>query len=131
MDIRKFLPLRATSPTQRQGREAEARAQQYLEARGLRLVAANYRCRHGEIDLIMRHGEVLVFIEVRERKNSRYGGAAASVTRQKQEKIIATAQHFLQHQPEFHHAPARFDVLALNPGSLEAPIDWLQAAFTL
>lgn len=131
MDIRKFLPLRAGSPRQHQGREAEARAQRFLEARGLRLVAANYRCRYGEIDLIMRHGEVLVFIEVRERRHSGFGGAAASVTRQKQEKIIATAQHFLQHQPEFNQAPARFDVLALNPGNSSAPIDWLQAAFTL
>jgi len=107
------------------------RAQAWLEERGLRLLAANYRCRYGEIDLIMRHGEVLVFIEVRERKHSSFGGAAASVTRQKQEKIIATAQHFLQHQPGFHHAPARFDVLALNPGNTATPIDWLQAAFTL
>lgn len=130
MDIRKFLSLPAVSPRQRQGREAEARAQAYLEAQGLRLVAANYHCRFGEIDLIMRHGSVLVFVEVRERRSNNFGGAAASVTRRKQEKIIATAQHFLQHQPEFSRTPARFDVLALTGAGSNA-IDWLQAAFTL
>ena len=129
MDILKYLPLRATSPRQRQGREAEAAAQQHLEQQGLRLVAANYRCRYGELDLIMRQGSTLVFVEVRERKQGRFGGADASVTRSKQEKVIATAQHFLQHHAEFRHSPARFDVVAINTQSGSSTIEWIQAAF--
>jgi putative endonuclease len=131
MDIRKYLPLRATSPRQRQGREAEAAAQEHLERQGLKLVAANYRCRWGELDLVMRHGSVLAFVEVRERKHSRFGGAAASVTRAKQEKVIATAQHFLQHHAEFRHCAARFDVVAIDTQAGTATIEWIQAAFTV
>lgn len=131
MDIRKFSPLRAVSPRQRQGREAEATARSWLEAKGLVLVAANYHCRYGELDLVMKDRTMLVFVEVRERAASRFGGAAASVTRAKQEKIIATAQHFLQHRPEFRQWPARFDVLALDRKNTDVEIQWLQAAFAL
>lgn len=131
MDMRKLLPLKAVSPRQRQGREAEAAAQIFLEGKGLRLVAANYHCRYGELDLVMKDGATLVFVEVRERKHSRFGGAAASVTRSKQEKIIATAQHFLQHRPEFQRLAARFDVLAMDKRDTDVDIQWLQSAFTL
>lgn len=131
MDIRNLLPLRATSPRQLQGREAEARALAHLRAAGLTQLTQNYRCRYGEIDLVMREGSTLVFVEVRERRNTRFGSAAASVTRQKQEKIIATAQHFLQHHANLQQLAARFDVVALNTGNSSTPIEWLKAAFTL
>lgn len=123
--------MQAASPRQRQGREAEAEARAHLEAKGLRFVAGNYYCRLGELDLVMLHGSTLVFVEVRERKRGGFGGALASVTRRKQEKIIVTAQHFLQHHPQFGGHSARFDVVAIDRGATAATLEWLQAAFTL
>lgn len=92
------------------GAKAEAEAANWLQKRGWQLVARNYRCRHGEIDLIMRDGHTLVFVEVRARSSSRFGGAAASVDHRKQQKLWLTAQHYLAGLPQL---PAcRFDVLA-------------------
>lgn len=123
------MELRSSSgrPT---GAAAEAAARRYLEARGLRLVAANYRCRAGEIDLVMQQDDVLVFAEVRLRNHAGFGGAAASVTRAKQQKIIASAGAFLHHHPEFSRCNCRFDVLALQATTQGWHIEWLQAAFT-
>jgi putative endonuclease len=106
------------------GDRQEQRAEHYLTRQGLKLLARNYRCRHGEIDLIMRDGDALVFIEVRYRKNARFGSAAASVTTGKQRRIIRTAQHYLQHHPS--GADCRFDVLAMT-GSEH--LEWLKNAF--
>lgn len=107
------------------GQAAEDRACRYLQARGLRLVTRNYRSRWGEIDLIMRDPEGLVFIEVRQRSSQRFGGALESVDRRKRERLLATAQTYLQRQPD---APrARFDVVAL--GAPDDPIDWVRDAF--
>jgi putative endonuclease len=94
------------------------------------LVRINFRCRYGEIDLIMQQAEQLVFAEVRMRNNRDFGGAAASVTRAKQQKIIATAHAFLHHHPEFAHCNCRFDVLAVQAGSQGWDVEWLPAAFT-
>ncbi|HEY0665469.1 MAG TPA: YraN family protein [Gallionella sp.] len=77
------------------GAQAEQWAVQYLAHQGLRLVEQNYRSRFGEIDLIMRDGEVLVFVEVHMRRNAGYGGAAASIDAHKQQRIIRTAQQYL------------------------------------
>ncbi|NLR76360.1 YraN family protein [Leeia sp. IMCC25680] len=94
------------------GAKAEAEAANWLQKQGLQLLARNYRCRYGEIDLIMRDGHTLVFVEVRARSSSRFGGAAASVGPRKQQKLWLTAQHYLASQPQ---TPAcRFDVLALE-----------------
>ncbi|HEV59188.1 MAG TPA: YraN family protein, partial [Phycisphaerales bacterium] len=87
-------------------------------------ITANYRCRRGEIDLVMRDGATLVFVEVRLRRNPRYGGAAASIDYRKQQKLVATAQHYLLAHP--HDGPARFDVVAMAGGS---SIDWIRNAF--
>lgn len=114
----------------RKGAAAEAAARRFLEHQGLRLVFANFRCRGGEIDLIMQQADVLVFAEVRLRSSLGFGGAAASVTRTKQQKIIATARAFLQHHPEFAHCNCRFDVLAVQAGSQGWDVEWLPAAFT-
>lgn len=106
------------------GREMEDRACGFLKSRGLGLVERNYRTRRGEIDLIMRDGQQLVFVEVRYRGNRRYGGALASVNTRKQARLIAAAEHYiLAHN---FRGNARFDVVALE-GVDE--IQWITDAF--
>ncbi|WP_455385256.1 YraN family protein [Acidihalobacter prosperus] len=106
------------------GRAAERLALDYLRRRGLRLREANYRCRAGEIDLVMSDGDSLVFVEVRQRSNPRFGGAAASVDAVKQRKLIATARHYLQaHGAD---SPARFDVVAIDATGTP---QWIRDAF--
>ncbi len=117
------------SPASVRGREAEARARAFLEAQGLAFVAANYHCRYGELDLLMQSPDMLVVVEVKARRGRGFGGALASITPAKQEKIIAATLHFLQHHPQFAQAAIRFDVVTLE-GSAFAAIHWLPAAFT-
>ncbi|MBN8762854.1 MAG: YraN family protein [Thiobacillus sp. 63-78] len=106
------------------GQTAEARAAAFLQARGLKLLARNWRCRFGEIDLIMRDGATLVFIEVRLRSRNDFGGAAASVTPAKQRKLLAAARQYLATLKTL--PPCRFDVVALSGD--DAP-DWIRNAF--
>ena len=110
-----------------QGNAAEEQARRYLEGQGLRTVARNVRGRFGELDLIMQQGQSLVFIEVRYRRSSAFGGAIASIDAKKQRKLIATAQGYLQQHP--HDGPCRFDVVALD--NTPNGIEWLQNAFEL
>lgn len=107
------------------GRDAEAAAAAHLEARGLKLIARNYRCRYGEIDLVMREHDTVVFVEVRARRSSAYGGAAASITAAKREKLIAAARHYLAGRSSL---PAcRFDAVLIEG---EPPrIEWVRNAF--
>ena len=108
------------SDRQRTGDAAEDAALSYLRDRGLELVERNFRCKGGEIDLIMREGETLVFIEVRARAGDSHGGAAASITPAKQRRLVIAAQHYLQ---RYRFPPAcRFDVIALEGGRM----DWLR-----
>ena len=107
------------------GLAAEKLAATFLSAQGLKLVAQNYHCRFGEIDLIMRDVNTLVFIEVRLRSNQQFGSAAASITPQKQQKLILTAQHYLQQNP--HKNACRFDVLLMDKLEIGA-ITWLKNA---
>jgi putative endonuclease len=105
------------------GAEAEARAAEYLRAHGLRLVARNWRARGGEIDLIMRDGATLVFVEVRARAASSFGGAASSITASKRARLIHAAKLYLA---GLTHVPAcRFDVVTEDAGV----IGWLRDAF--
>ena len=114
-----------------QGQEAEQQASEYLQQQGLRPLARNYRCRSGEIDLIMKSHDSLVFVEVRFRRYSAFGGAAASVDRRKQRRLLATAQHYLQ-QHKASNRPCRFDVVAVLPGpDGTLTFDWIQNAFEL
>nr|WP_254660404.1 YraN family protein [Franconibacter pulveris] len=106
------------------GAHWENRARQWLERQGLRFVAANVRERCGEIDLIMRQQHVTVFVEVRYRKSSLFGGAAASVTRNKQQKLLQTARLWLP--PSFDTVDCRFDVLAFTGNEIE----WIVDAFS-
>lgn len=105
------------------GKAAEDAAAAYLARQGLRLVARNWRCRGGEIDLVMRDGAALVFVEVRERKDARYGGAGASITASKQARLLHAARLYLagQGQPP----PCRFDAVLIEAGRLT----WLKDAF--
>ncbi|MEO8598597.1 MAG: YraN family protein [bacterium] len=94
----------------------------YLLTQGQTLLQRNFRCKGGEIDLVMQENQVLVFVEVRRRANLRHGGAAASVTRSKQAHLIIAAQVYLQ---RYRIPPAcRFDVIAIDGEHLE----WLQNA---
>ncbi len=108
------------------GSDAEQIAVSYLQRHHLVLVAQNYRCRFGEIDLIMREGTTLVFVEVRQRTQALYGGAAASITPAKQAKLLRTARHYLAEIN--HEPPCRFDALLLS-GSNGQEIEWIQNAF--
>ena len=111
------------------GAAGEAKAQAYLEEAGLRLVARNVRYRDGELDLVMQAGEMLVFVEVRQRRNAKFGGAAASVTPVKQQRLWQAAQRFLLDNPAWQRAPCRFDVIAIDGTNQDARINWLQNAF--
>ena len=114
--------------TQELGTRAEAAAREYLQRRGLVLLDSNYRCRWGEIDLIMRHGEAIVFVEVRYRSHARFGGALASVDQRKQKKLVRAAQHYLQHGAS-PNTVARIDVVSCAPGEKgKLQVDWLANA---
>jgi putative endonuclease len=110
------------SDKQVQGRHWEQHALAYLQRQGLRLVAANFTCKAGEIDLIMRDGEALVFVEVRQRADRRHGGAAASITPAKIRRLVRAAQVYLQRLPQV--PPCRFDVIAIDGDA----VDWLRDA---
>jgi putative endonuclease len=116
--------------TQQRGDAAEAQARQYLEQHGLRLLAQNWRCRVGELDLVMLDADTVVFVEVRYRRHSAWGGAAESVDARKREKLNRAAQHFLQQEARWAKYPCRFDVIAINADSqAPAQLDWIQNAF--
>lgn len=106
------------------GAEAEQLAASYLQRQGLTLVETNYRCRFGEIDLILRDGPTLVFAEVRQRSRSDFGGAAASIDGRKQQRIILAAQHYLATLSRM--PPCRFDAVLLDAA---AQIEWMKDAF--
>lgn len=108
----------------KQGAEAEQLAASYLQRQGLTLVETNYRCRFGEIDLILRDGPTLVFAEVRQRSRSDFGGAAASIDGRKQQRIILAAQHYLATLSRM--PPCRFDAVLLDAA---AQIEWMKDAF--
>lgn len=112
----------------RDGAAAETLAQHYLEARGLQLWMKNYRCKLGEIDLIMREQNTLVFVEVRLRSNPFFSSAAESVTHTKQQKLIRTAQRFLQEHKLVNKQACRFDIIALSARG-ESAIEWIRDAF--
>ena len=114
------------------GLAAEKLAATFLTSHGLKLVTQNYHCRFGEIDLIMQDAKTLVFVEVKLRSGSQFGGAAASITPQKQQKLILTAQHYLQTQI-IGDAPCRFDAVLMHSKILKntdmQQIEWIRNAF--
>ena len=108
--------------TTTRGREAETRAARFLEKQGLQLVDRNFRVRGGEIDLICRDRQQLVFVEVRLRSRSDYGGAAAIITAGKRQRLRLAAAHYLLRHP---NTDARFDCVLIDGDHLE----WLPNAF--
>ena len=119
------------SPAQRRGDHHEAVALRLLAARGLTLLARNLACRAGEIDLVMRDGDTLVFVEVRARASIRFGGAAASIGRDKQARLARAAALWLPELARRHwrglSPPARFDAVVFDGGDPA----WLRGAFWL
>lgn len=117
---------------QSRGQHYERYAANWLAARGLRIVSRNYRCKAGEIDLIAREGDALVFVEVRARSRSRYASAAASVDRRKQQRLLRTARYYLHSHPAAAQLPCRFDVIAIEPRQCPAPpeVRWIRSAFS-
>jgi len=115
--------LGSPTPAQAAGNHGEERAATYLASRGLAILARNFRTRLGEIDLVARDGDVLVFVEVRLRSSGSFGGALESITPHKQRRIQAAANQFLQ---RVRGSPrCRFDVVLIEGGEVR----WLRAAF--
>ena len=111
------------------GHAYEKAAEKFLLQQGLSLKSRNYHTKRGEIDLIMKHGNTLVFIEVRYRKYQHFGSAEETITRAKQEKIIFSAKHYLA-KYNLWDLPVRFDVIAFTHNKLEQlELNWLKNAF--
>jgi len=117
--------LPAKSPHLVRGSAAEEQARQFLLGKGLTSVCRNFRCKQGELDLVMRDGRTLVIVEVRFRQSRHYGSAAESITRGKQSRIIAATQVYLSQQKL--DCPLRFDVVAICG---DGGIDWIPNAFS-
>lgn len=113
--------------TQKKGELGEDKALDYLSKQGLKLVARNYRCRLGEIDLVMNDPVYLIFIEVRSRINTAFGGGLASITYAKRQKIIKTTSHYLLTHKINERQPIRFDVVSIDGQSGE--LQWIKDAF--
>lgn len=111
------------------GTAGEAAALDHLRDQGLKLVGRNYRCRAGEIDLIMLDGSTLALIEVRYRASTGFGGAAASVTWRKQRRIINAARYLIMTRADLRRYPIRFDVVAVSPAAPGLRVEWIRNAF--
>jgi len=119
----------ATANTLARGKQAEDVACRYLMENGLKLIEKNYKCRGGEIDLVMQHDNSIVFVEVRYRHNNRFGSGAESVIKRKQKRLILTALHYLQSHKESAGSASRFDVISIQAGFDKTDIEWIQNAF--
>jgi putative endonuclease len=123
-------------PTERRqrGDAIEVAAREHLSQAGLKLVASNASYRHGELDLVMqdpsdRDGGSLVFVEVRYRRSTAFGGGATSVDAGKRRRILRAAQSFLASHPEFARSPCRFDVVEASGDVAAAELHWIKDAF--
>lgn len=125
--------------TRSRGDIAECCGEEYLQRQGLTPVAKNYQCRCGEIDLIMKDHDTLVFIEVRYRQSSHFGLAFETVNAKKQQKIVKTARYYLHRYQLTENIGSRFDVLGIQPRSSvqelqtartrDLQFSWIQNAF--
>lgn len=119
-----FTKLKAKATHLIRGESAEEQAHKFLIDKGLKPVSRNFRCKQGELDLIMTDRQTLVIVEVRFRKTNKYGSAVESITRAKQSRIIAATHIYLSSQKV--DCPIRFDVVAISGNG---GIDWIQNAF--
>lgn len=115
--------------TRARGDVFEQRALDRLKQAGLTPVVRNFTTRHGEIDLVMRDGDTLVFVEVRYRRGHGYGGGMASVDAAKRARLVRAAALFLAAHPRLAHLPCRFDVIAFAGDATQPSCDWQRAAF--
>jgi len=115
----------AKAPHLLRGNDAEEKALQFLLGKGLTPVGRNFRCKQGELDLIMKDGRTLVIVEVRFRQSSHYGSALESITRSKQSRIITATQVYLSKQKL--DCPLRFDAVAISG---DGGIEWIPNAFS-
>ena len=115
----------ARTRAQQKGDQAEGRARSHLQDAGHRVVAANYHCRGGELDLVTLDGETLVFVEVRARATAEHGRPEATVDWRKRKRLLQAARHFLGHHPDHARRLIRFDVVAVTGEA----IDWIRDAF--
>lgn len=115
------------------GEAQERAAANYLVSQGLQMICANFQCKLGEIDLIMRSPTSLIFVEVRYRRSLAYGTPAESVNYRKQRKLMRTAQSYLKSLQLTNRIPCRFDVLGISPGREPGTLrfDWVQGAFEM
>ncbi|MBI1821598.1 MAG: YraN family protein [Nitrospirae bacterium] len=118
-----------TSITQEYGQEAENHAAQFLARRGYAILEKNYKTRFGEIDLIAKDQEYLVFVEIKARKNDHFGGARAAITPTKRKKIIQMAKFYIFSKKI--ESDVRFDVVLIL-GPIDSPsVELIQNAFDL
>ena len=110
------------------GKSGEDFAVQYLAESGLKIITRNYRCPKGEMDIIARDGETLVFIEVRTRRSSFRGWGEESITRQKVQRLHAIASFYVIQQGYSNWPSLRFDVLAIRWIGVEPETKWFKAA---
>jgi len=118
--------------TKETGDKAELAAETYLKKKGFKAIARQYKCKFGELDLVMLDANTLVFVEVRYRQTSSFGSAADTVVHRKQRRVILSAQHFLQSNTRYQNLNCRFDVVAAKPDKTETDsliLDWIQNAF--
>lgn len=122
--------IRRRAPDRRaRGTQVEAAARLHLLRAGLEDIAANVACRLGELDLVMRDGDCIVFVEVRYRACDAFGGGAASVDAFKQRRLVRAAEVFLKRMPSLASAPCRFDVVEATGDPALPALRWIRAAF--
>ena len=132
-DPRSALPALLKATHLKQGEDAEAACCNHLKKQGLKLLEKNYSARQGEIDLVMLDKNILVFVEVRFRKNDLFGGGLESITPSKQLKLRKTAELYLQQNSKYKNA--RFDVVSMSKNNQtsddkqEYTFDWVTNAF--
>lgn len=121
---------KTTNATTEIGKQSEQLASEYLIKNGLTIIEKNFHCRFGEIDIIAKDSQTIIFIEVKYRSDVNYGGAISAVSASKQEKIKKSARIYLQQQAlNEYNTACRFDVIAMQ-GQLNSPeITWLTNAF--
>jgi putative endonuclease len=107
----------------------EERACNALVRAGLKLLARNYTTRYGELDLVMRDGDAIVFVEVRHRISAGHGDALASITATKRSRLVQTAELWLANHPQHAHRACRFDVVSYDGPLEDARMNWLRGAF--
>lgn len=113
------------------GTAAEGLAARYLADQGLALLTTNFRCRFGELDLVMTQGNVLVVVEVRSRRRTNVTTPGATVNRGKQRRLIGATRFFLLRYRQFSAWPVRFDVVAITGELADPVVRWTRAAFSL